>query len=167
MTQFTGQIEAVIPAIQSQIIQESLLGSAALARDPSLRTRNKYCPPNQFLYNQTSTQNIMIEPETKSQEWWASFPAVRSTPPSISADEVMKLFDDMDITPTPRTFLLVDVRRTDWEGGTIRTSLNLPAQSFYQTRKTLFDLLERGGFKMVIFYCGELSFIKGQGERTR
>jgi arsenical-resistance protein 2 len=70
----------------------------------------------------------------------------------------MKLFDDMDITPTPRTFLLVDVRRTDWEGGTIKTSLNLPAQSFHQTRKTLFDLLERGGFEKVIFYCGELNF---------
>jgi arsenical-resistance protein 2 len=91
-------------------------------------------------------------------------PAVRSTPPTISADAVMTLFDDMDLTPTPRTFLLVDVRRTDWEGGTIKTSLNLPAQSFYQTRKTLFDLLERGGFKKVIFYCGELHF---QGGRVR
>lgn len=102
----------------------------------------------------------MTEPETKTQEWWALLPVVRSTPPTISADEVMKLFDDMDITPTPRAFLLVDVRRTDWEGGTIKTSLNLPAQSFYQTRKTLFDLLERGGFKKVIFYCGELSLLR-------
>jgi arsenical-resistance protein 2 len=99
----------------------------------------------------------MTEP-AKPQEWWASLPAVRSTLPTISADAVMKLFDDMDLAATPRSFLLVDVRRTDWEGGTIKTSLNLPAQSFYQTRKTLFDLLERGGFKMVIFYCGELHF---------
>jgi arsenical-resistance protein 2 len=99
----------------------------------------------------------MAEIETKTLEWWASFPAPRSTPPTISADSVMQLFDDMDLNPSPRTFLLVDVRRIDWEGGTIKTSLNLPAQSFYQTRKTLFDLLERGGFKMVIFYCGELS----------
>jgi arsenical-resistance protein 2 len=107
----------------------------------------------------------MTEPETKNPEWWASLPPVRSSPRSISADAVMKLFDDMDLTPTPRTFLLVDVRRTDWEGGTIKTSLNLPAQSFYQTRKTLFDLLERGTFKMVIFYCGELNFKrKGDGK---
>ncbi|PMD20829.1 Rhodanese-like protein [Hyaloscypha hepaticicola] len=104
----------------------------------------------------------MTEPETKTQEWWVLLPVVRSTPPTISADEVMKLFDDMDITPTPRAFLLVDVRRTDWEGGTIKTSLNLPAQSFYQTRKTLFDLLERGGFKKVIFYCGASN---GRGPR--
>lgn len=100
----------------------------------------------------------MAEPESKPQEWWASLPAARSTPPIISADAVLKLFDDMDLTATPRTFVLVDVRRTDWEGGTIKTSLNLPAQSFCQTRKTLFDLLERGGFKEVIFYCGELKF---------
>lgn len=33
----------------------------------------------------------------------------------MTADEVMKLFDDMDLTPDPRSFLLVDVRRDDWE----------------------------------------------------
>jgi arsenical-resistance protein 2 len=104
----------------------------------------------------------MTEPETKPQEWWASFPAPRSTPPTIAAASVMQQFDDMDLTPILRTFLLVDVRRTDWEGGTIKTSLNLPAQSFYQTRKTLLDLLDRGGFKQVIFYCGELN-LKGRG----
>ncbi|KAE9368616.1 hypothetical protein N431DRAFT_347432 [Stipitochalara longipes BDJ] len=103
----------------------------------------------------------MTEP-AKPQEWWESLPAARSAPPTISANAVMKLFDDMDLAPTPRTFLLVDVRRTDWEGGTIKTSLNLPAQSFYQTRKTLFDLLERSGFKMVIFYCGSSN---GRGPR--
>ena len=40
------------------------------------------------------------------------------------------------------------------KGGTIRTSLNLPAQSFYQSRKTLLDLCDRSGIKKVIFYCG-------------
>jgi arsenical-resistance protein 2 len=106
----------------------------------------------------------MTETETKPSEWWASFPAPRSTPPTIAAAAVMQLFDDMDLTPTPRTFLLVDVRRTDWEGGTIKTSLNLPAQSFYQTRKTLLDLLDRGDFKKVIFYCGELNLKGVSGE---
>ncbi|TAQ90125.1 hypothetical protein B7494_g1528 [Chlorociboria aeruginascens] len=66
----------------------------------------------------------------------------------------MRLFDDMDLEPGPKGFLLVDVRGADWEGGTIKTSLNLPAQSFYQTRKTLFDLCDRAGIKQVIFYCG-------------
>jgi hypothetical protein len=42
------------------------------------------------------------------------------------------------------------------QGGTIRTSINLPAQSFYQSRKTLLDLCQRAGIDKVIFYCGML-----------
>ncbi|KAL7939425.1 Rhodanese-like domain-containing protein [Trichoderma chlorosporum] len=53
-----------------------------------------------------------------------------------------------------KDFLLVDVRRTDWEGGTIATSLNLPAQSFYQTRSGVYRLCRQAGIKKVIFYCG-------------
>jgi arsenical-resistance protein 2 len=138
--------------------------------------------------------------DTKDPEapWWKAFPEARAKCPEITADDVMKLFDDMDITSEPRSFLLVDVRRNDWEvcqiyivkgehgkilcsypyssgrrvrnitvwvdaaadeatqGGTIKTSLNLPAQSFYQSRKTLLELCSRAGITKVIFYCGEL-----------
>lgn len=52
-------------------------------------------------------------------------------------------------------FLLVDVRRTDWEGGTVATSVNFPAQSFYQTRGAVYQLCKQAGIKRVIFYCGE------------
>jgi hypothetical protein len=41
------------------------------------------------------------------------------------------------------------------KGGAITTSLNLPAQSFYQSRKPLLDLCDRASIKQVIFYCGE------------
>jgi arsenical-resistance protein 2 len=51
-------------------------------------------------------------------------------------------------------FLLVDLRRTDFEGGTIKGSLNLPAQSLYPTLPTLFNLVRSAGVKDVIFYCG-------------
>lgn len=51
----------------------------------------------------------------QQDQWWAAFPAPRSTCPTITAEEVMKLLDDMDITGRPSDFLLVDVRRTDWE----------------------------------------------------
>ncbi|PSS08814.1 hypothetical protein M430DRAFT_109582 [Amorphotheca resinae ATCC 22711] len=95
-------------------------------------------------------------------EWWSAFPAPRATCPKITGDELMKLFDDMDIESGPSQFVLVDVRRTDWEGGTIKSSLNLPAQSFYQTRKTLLDLCDRASIKQVIFYCGSSS---GRGPR--
>ncbi|ESZ93109.1 hypothetical protein SBOR_6510 [Sclerotinia borealis F-4128] len=74
---------------------------------------------------------------TKSEaQWWKAFPEAKSKCPEVTADDVMKLIDDMDITSEPRSFLLVDVRRDDWVGGTIKTSLNLPAQSFYQSRSS-------------------------------
>ncbi|UKZ49057.1 hypothetical protein TrVGV298_003296 [Trichoderma virens] len=43
-----------------------------------------------------------------------------------------------------KDFLLVDVRRNDWEGGTIATSVNLPAQSFYHTRSGGISALQAG-----------------------
>ncbi|KAH8813186.1 Rhodanese-like domain-containing protein [Xylogone sp. PMI_703] len=98
----------------------------------------------------------------QQDQWWSAFPAPRSTCPTISAEEVMKLIDDLDISGRPSDFLLVDVRRNDWEGGTIKTSINLPAQSFYQSRKPLFDLCDRASIKQVIFYCGSSA---GRGTR--
>lgn len=98
----------------------------------------------------------------QQDQWWSVFPAPKAQCSEITGDEVMKMFDDMDIKSGPREFLLVDVRRTDWEGGTIKTSLNLPAQSFYQSRKTLLDLCDRAAVKKIIFYCGSSS---GRGPR--
>ncbi|KAG0651539.1 Dual specificity phosphatase Cdc25B [Hyphodiscus hymeniophilus] len=108
----------------------------------------------------------MAEPQatqaTQTDQWWSAFPAPKAKVSEISSSEVMQLFDDMDIKPEPRSFLLVDVRRNDWEGGTVKTSLNLPAQSFYQSRKTLLDLCDRASITQVIFYCGSSS---GRGPR--
>ena len=58
----------------------------------------------------------MAEASTpQPDQWWISIPPPRAKCPELAADEVMKMFDDMDIKPEPRPFLLVDVRRTDWE----------------------------------------------------
>lgn len=54
-------------------------------------------------------------PNPKTSNWWDAFPAPKACVPEITADEVMKMFDDMDIKPGLREFLLVDVRRNDWE----------------------------------------------------
>ena len=51
------------------------------------------------------------------------------------------------------------------KGGTIITSLNIPAQSFYQSRKTLLDLCDRASIKQVIFYCGESFMLFWRGTR--
>jgi len=100
--------------------------------------------------------------QPKQENWWDAFPAPRAKCGEVTSDELYQMFDDMDIKPELRPFLLVDVRRADWEGGTIKTSINLPAQSFYQTRKTLLDLCERAGIQKVIFYCGASN---GRGPR--
>jgi hypothetical protein len=57
----------------------------------------------------------MANSQSPQAEWWSQFPDPRAKCPEISPDEVMKMFDDMDISPGLREFLLIDVRRTDWE----------------------------------------------------
>ena len=51
----------------------------------------------------------------EKDSWATAFPAAKASPGGISCDEVMKLYDDMDLTGDPKSFLLVDVRREDWE----------------------------------------------------
>ncbi|KEF51889.1 oxidoreductase [Exophiala aquamarina CBS 119918] len=60
-------------------------------------------------------------------------------------------------------FLLVDLRRADHEGGTIKGSINLPAQSLYPSLPTLLNLCQAAGVKQVIWYCGSS---KGRGSRA-
>lgn len=81
-------------------------------------------------------------------QWHDAFPAPRSTAPTITREEVLPVLTFGDL-------LIVDVRRTDYEGGTIKGSLNLPAHSFYLNRAPLFDLCKRAGVKKVAFYCGK------------
>lgn len=58
----------------------------------------------------------MTEPQnSQAGNWWDAFPAPRSKCPEMTADDLMKAFDDMDLTNDPKSFLLVDVRRNDWE----------------------------------------------------
>ncbi|KAL1609220.1 hypothetical protein SLS59_001584 [Nothophoma quercina] len=88
-------------------------------------------------------------------QWHDAFPAPRSTAPTITREEVLPVLTFGDL-------LIVDVRRTDYEGGTIKGSLNLPAHSFYLNRAPLFDLCKRAGVKKVAFYCGSSN---GRGPR--
>ena len=82
--------------------------------------------------------------------WHASFPTPQHTAPLISRDEVLSNLLSPEL-------LLVDVRRTDYEGGTIKGSLNLPAHSFYVNKGVLYDLCKRAGVKKVAFYCGKFA----------
>ncbi|KAI9172172.1 rhodanese-like domain protein [Paramyrothecium foliicola] len=104
---------------------------------------------------------------TEAPPWWASLPDVQSSCHHLEPSEVLQLLEDdaasgASAKDKQRDFQLVDVRRNDWEGGTISSSLNLPAQSFYQIRPVLYQLCRQAGIKTIIFYCGSSS---GRGPR--
>lgn len=93
--------------------------------------------------------------------WFSEFPEPVSTPTKIQSSEVYSLLEDRDAPDQerPHTFLLIDTRRTDCVGGTIKGSINLPAHSFYWSRKMLFDLCRQAGVGRVVFYCGMYSLM--------
>ena len=61
------------------------------------------------------------------------------------------------------SLLIVDVRRTDYTGGSIRGSLNIPAQSFYWNRGILYELAYKSDIQWVVFTCMSSS----EGGRAR
>ncbi|EPS45410.1 hypothetical protein H072_649 [Dactylellina haptotyla CBS 200.50] len=95
--------------------------------------------------------------------WHNAFPAPRTTKPeSRSREEVLNMLK-LTQGSERRDFVIVDVRRNDYEGGSVRGSINLPAQSLYPTIPTLYQLFKAAGVKEIFWYCGSSS---GRGTRT-
>ncbi|CAI7663561.1 unnamed protein product [Penicillium bialowiezense] len=92
--------------------------------------------------------------------WYAALPAPRSSPPSLSREEFLGWMRQGK--QAGKDYVLVDVRRNDYEGGTIRGSLNLPAQSLHPTIPTLYSLISNSSAESVIWYCGSST---GRGTR--
>ncbi|KAJ6442828.1 Rhodanese-like protein [Purpureocillium lavendulum] len=102
--------------------------------------------------------------------WWAAFPEPKASCHRLEAADVMQLLEShASLGPhsSDRSFLLVDVRRADWEGGTVATSINLPAQTLYQTRPVIYQLCKQAGVKTVIFYCDEEKEKRGHSVVSR
>ncbi|KAL1844205.1 hypothetical protein VTJ49DRAFT_3861 [Mycothermus thermophilus] len=97
----------------------------------------------------------MSEPTAPSQPWYAAYPAPKSEVVTISRDEVLALLKSAAASSPEkkRDFVLVDLRRNDFEGGTIRGSVNLPAQSLPLTLPSVYELLKAAGMTRVIWYC--------------
>ncbi|KAF5988277.1 arsenate reductase (Arc2) [Fusarium coicis] len=94
--------------------------------------------------------------DTPQKQWWEEFPEPKAECPRTDPSIVAKLIEVNAASGknAHRDFLLVDVRRTDWEGGTIATSINFPAHTLYQTRPQIYQLVKQAGIKRIIFYCG-------------
>jgi len=59
--------------------------------------------------------------------------------------------------------VLVDLRKTDYQRGTIHSSVNLPAQSLYHTIPSLYGIFKAARVGSVIWYCGSS---RGHGTRA-
>jgi len=79
----------------------------------------------------TTTTNSQDQ-HKQEQPWHASFPA-----PRLQAGVMPAARAQMILSMKIASMLIIDVRRTDYEGGSIRGSLNIPAQGFWWNRGML------------------------------
>ncbi|KAI4190448.1 MAG: hypothetical protein LQ346_004918 [Caloplaca aetnensis] len=94
--------------------------------------------------------------------WYEAYPPAQcKNPASITATELLHALKQGKKPGVD--FILVDLRRNDHEGGTIKGSLNLPAQSLHQSLPTLYALCLAAGAKQVIWWCASS---KGRGTRA-
>ncbi|RYP69932.1 hypothetical protein DL771_005792 [Monosporascus sp. 5C6A] len=71
--------------------------------------------------------------------WYAAYPASKHNQPlAFTPCQVLNMLKDGGSGPKGG-FLLVDLRRNDHDGGTIRGSINMPAQSLYHSIPTLYS----------------------------
>lgn len=108
--------------------------------------------------------------------WDPAYPVAKNQNPStITRSEVLKMLREGK--QPGKDFVLVDLRREDrtvscsntysqsidissnalcLQGGTVRGSINLPAQSLYPAIPTLYTMFTTAKIGSVIWYCGEL-----------
>ncbi|OMP89036.1 hypothetical protein BK809_0005757 [Diplodia seriata] len=99
---------------------------------------------------------------TAEAPWWAAYPEPRTTHLTrITKEELLDRMKNGE--RSGQKFVLVDVRRTDFEGGTIEGAVNLPAHSLYVTIPTHYAIFKAAGIKEVVFWCGSSS---GRGPRS-
>ena len=99
---------------------------------------------------------------TDSAAWHEKYPAPRhQTPEAVTPQELLSRIRNGQQAGID--FLLVDLRRNDHEGGTIKGSVNLPAQSLYPSLKSLLSMVARAKIPEVIWYCGSS---RGRGSRA-
>ncbi|KAF9774791.1 hypothetical protein IL306_007175 [Fusarium sp. DS 682] len=100
--------------------------------------------------------------QASTAPWHAVYPAPEHQPGGLTRDEVLKLMKEVS-SVTEQDFVLIDLRRNDHEGGTIRGSINLPAQSLYPTIPKLYGVFKAASLRKIIWYC---SSSRGRGTRA-
>ncbi|KAF8909647.1 arsenite S-adenosylmethyltransferase [Gymnopilus junonius] len=98
------------------------------------------------------------EPSKVLSRWWDAYPATQSSPPSITAEELITLKRD---PASASDFAIIDVRKGDHAGGHVRGSHNWFAQSFYDDLPAFYEKFK--DTPKVIFYCQSSN---GRGPRS-
>ncbi|KIM41195.1 hypothetical protein M413DRAFT_72341, partial [Hebeloma cylindrosporum] len=98
------------------------------------------------------------KPPTVLSNWWAAYPIVKSSPPRVTAEEVVALKKD---PASSNEFAVIDVRRNDHAGGHVRGSDNWAAQTFYDNLPGFYEKYK--DTPKVIFYCQSSN---GRGPRS-
>ncbi|KDE08393.1 hypothetical protein MVLG_01429 [Microbotryum lychnidis-dioicae p1A1 Lamole] len=102
-------------------------------------------------------------PSQAPANWWEAFPSPLAQADKMTTQELKEMM--LDATKegekgTEKRFLVVDVRRTDFEDSFIKGAINLPAHSFHPTLPSLLPILSQ--YALVIFHCQSSS---GRGPR--
>lgn len=98
-----------------------------------------------------STSTVVNMSEAAAAPWYAAFPEAVSPTVYLPREEFYGLLTS---ETSGKDYVLVDLRRNDHTGGTIRGSINLPAQTLYPSIPSLYTVFKTAGVKQVIFYCG-------------
>ncbi|KAJ6258601.1 hypothetical protein Dda_6648 [Drechslerella dactyloides] len=104
-----------------------------------------------------------MEASTTAAPWYSAYPAPKSSEPNkVTREEVLELLRSTENLDA-KDFVLIDVRRNDYEGGSIHGSINIPAQSLYNAIPIWYNLFKAAGVKRVIWFCGSSG---GRGTRS-
>ncbi|OCB87897.1 P-loop containing nucleoside triphosphate hydrolase protein [Sanghuangporus baumii] len=92
--------------------------------------------------------------------WAAGLPEPLSAPEGITAETLAEFIKTGSKT-SGKDYVVVDVRRTDFENYAIPGAINLPAQSFYPTRTGVVSVLSN--IPLVIFHCQSCGSLTSRG----
>ncbi|KAL5533944.1 hypothetical protein ACEPAG_404 [Sanghuangporus baumii] len=95
--------------------------------------------------------------------WAAGLPEPLSAPESITVEALVELIKTSSKTPG-KDYIVVDVRRTDFENYAIPGAINFPAHSFYPTRAGVISVLS--DIPLVIFHCQSCGSPSSRGRKV-
>ncbi|OWT42516.1 Rhodanese/Cell cycle control phosphatase [Pochonia chlamydosporia 170] len=95
----------------------------------------------------------MTSDELKMQRpWFEAYPPPKNLQSKTVTRDILRQWI-LEGQKSGKNFVVVDVRREDHEGGTIKGAINLPAQSVYPSIPSLYTLFKAAGVKKVIWTC--------------